>query len=119
VARRFWKKAGVDGRIDLRLGPGAETIAQLVNAGEAGHFDMIFIDADKSSYDTYYEGGLNLLRTGGVILIDNVLWSGKVLHPKDADDHAIVAFNRLVQSDPRVKNVCLTVRDGMMVARKR
>jgi caffeoyl-CoA O-methyltransferase len=84
-----------------------------------GPLDLIFIDADKVNYSNYYEACLPLLKSGGLVVADNVLWSGKVLHPKDADDHAIVVFNRLVQSDPRVKNVCLTVRDGMMLAWKR
>jgi len=84
-----------------------------------GPLDLIFIDADKVNYSNYYEACLPLLKSGGLVVADNVLWSGKVLHPKEADDHAIVAFNRLVQSDPGVKNVCLTVRDGMMLAWKR
>jgi caffeoyl-CoA O-methyltransferase len=84
-----------------------------------GPLDLVFIDADKVNYSRYYEVCLPLLKSGGLIVADNVLWSGKVLHPTEADDHAIVAFNRLVQSDPRVENVCLTVRDGMMLARKR
>jgi caffeoyl-CoA O-methyltransferase len=96
------------------MGPALDTIQTLI-----GPMDLVFIDADKVNYSNYYEACLPLLKSGGLVVADNVLWSGKVLHPKDADDHAIVAFNRFVQSDPRVKNVCLTVRDGMMLAWKR
>jgi len=121
VARNFWKKAGVEGRIDLRLGPGAETIAQLLKAGEAGRFDMMFIDADKSSYDTYYEGGLKLLRTGGVMLIDNVLWSGDVAKPsvKDEDTVALRALNEKIMADERVDLVMVPICDGLTMARKK
>jgi predicted O-methyltransferase YrrM len=84
-----------------------------------GPLDLVFIDADKADYSKYYEACLPLLKPGGLIVADNVLWSGKVLDPKDVDAQAIVAFDRLVQSDSRVENVCLTVRDGMMLAWKR
>jgi caffeoyl-CoA O-methyltransferase len=80
---------------------------------------MVFIDADKGNYSNYYEAVLPLVKPGGLIVADNVLWSGRVLHPEAPDDHAIVAFDKLVQSDPRVENVCLTVRDGMMLAWKK
>jgi caffeoyl-CoA O-methyltransferase len=96
------------------MGPALDTIKTL-----ADPLDLVFIDADKVNYSNYYQACLPLLKFGGLIMADNVLWSGKVVDPKDAEDHAIVAFNRLVQSDPRVKNVCLTVRDGMMLAWKR
>jgi caffeoyl-CoA O-methyltransferase len=96
------------------MGPALDTIKTLT-----GRLDFVFIDADKPNYSNYYEACLPLLKPGGVIVADNVLWSGKVVDPKDADDHAIVAFNDLVQSDPRVENVCLTVRDGIMLAWKR
>jgi predicted O-methyltransferase YrrM len=121
VARRFWKKAGVDSRIELRLGPGAETIEQLMKAGEAGRFDIIFIDADKSSYDSYYEGGLKLLRTGGVILIDNVLWSGSVAKPsvRDEDTVALRALNTKIMADARVDIVMVPICDGVTMARKK
>ena len=121
VAQKFWKKAGVDGRIDLRLGPGAETITQLLKVGEAGHFDMIFIDADKSSYDIYYEGGVKLLRAGGVMLIDNVLWSGDVAKPsvKDEDTKALRALNTKIRTDERVDFVMVPICDGLTMARKR
>ena len=114
IARRYFAKSPHGDKITIRMGPALDTIKTL-----ADPLDLVFIDADKVNYSNYYEACLPLLKFGGLVVADNVLWSGKVLHPKDADDHAIVAFNRLVQSDPRVKNVCLTVRDGMMVARKR
>jgi predicted O-methyltransferase YrrM len=121
VARKFWKKAGVLGRIELRLGPGAEAIENLLKGGESGHFDMMFIDADKSSYDTYYEGGLKLLRTGGVMLIDNVLWSGSVAKPsvKDEDTKALRALNTKIRADERVDFVMVPICDGLTMARKK
>jgi predicted O-methyltransferase YrrM len=121
VARKFWKKAGVDSRIDLRLGPGAEAIEHLIKSGEAGRFDMMFIDADKSSYDIYYEGGLKLLRTWGVMLIDNVLWSGSVAKPsvKDEDTVALRALNTKIMADDRVDLVMVPICDGVTVVLKR
>ena len=121
VARNFWKKAGVEGRIDLRLGPGAETIQHLLKAGATGSFDLMFIDADKTSYDIYYEGGLKLLRTGGVMLIDNVLWSGSVADPskKDEDTSALRALNAKIMSDARVDLVMVPICDGVTMARKK
>lgn len=121
VARKFWKKAGVDQRIELRLGPGAETIAQLLKAGEAGRFDLMFIDADKPSYDTYYEGGLKLLRTGGLMLIDNVLWGGDVADPKIVDDDtkALRALNAKIMADTRVEICMVPICDGLTMARKK
>ena len=114
IARRYFAESPHRDKITIRMGPALDTIKTLT-----GPLDLVFIDADKPNYSNYYEACLPLLKPGGLVVADNVLWSGKVLHPKDADDHAIVAFNRLVQSDPRVKNVCLTVRDGMMLAWKR
>jgi caffeoyl-CoA O-methyltransferase len=114
IARRYIVESPHGDKITIRMGPALDTIKTL-----AGPLDLVFIDADKVNYSNYYEACLPLLKSGGLVVADNVLWSGKVVDPKDADDHAIVAFNRLVQSDPRVKNVCLTVRDGMMLAWKR
>jgi len=121
VARKYWKKAGVDGRIELRLGPAAETLEQLLKAGEASRFDLMFIDADKASYDTYYEGGLKLLRSGGVMLIDNVLWSGSVADPsiKDEDTSALRALNSKIMADARVDLVMVPICDGVTMALKR
>ena len=114
IARRYFAESPHGDKITIRMGSALDTIKTL-----ADPLDLVFIDADKVNYSNYYEACLPLLKSGGLIIADNVLWSGKVVDPKDADDHAIVAFNRLVQSDPRVKNVCLTVRDGMMLAWKR
>jgi len=114
IARRYFAESPHRDKITIRMGPALDTIKTL-----ADPLDLVFIDADKVNYSNYYEACLPLLKFGGLIVADNVLWSGKVVDPKDADDHAIVAFNRLVQSDPRVKNVCLTVRDGMMLAWQR
>jgi caffeoyl-CoA O-methyltransferase len=114
IARRYFAESPHGDKITIRMGPALDTIKTL-----ADPLDLVFIDADKVNYSNYYQACLPLLKFGGLIVADNVLWSGKVVDPKDAEDHAIVAFNRLVQSDPRVKNVCLTVRDGMMLAWKR
>jgi caffeoyl-CoA O-methyltransferase len=114
VARRYFAESPHGQKIEIRMGPALETIATL-----AGPLDMVFIDADKTNYMNYYEACLPLLRSGGLIAADNVLWSGKVLQPEDDDTRAIVAFDERVQADPRVENVCLTVRDGIMLAWKR
>lgn len=98
----------------MRSGPALETIKTL-----SGPLDLVFIDADKINYSNYYEACFPLVRPGGLIVSDNVLWGGKVIDPKDDDTRAIVAFDRLVQSDPRVENVCLIVHDGMMLAWKK
>jgi caffeoyl-CoA O-methyltransferase len=114
IARRYFNESPNGHKIEVRIGPALETIKSL-----NGPIDMVFIDADKENYSNYYEACLPLVRPGGLIVADNVLWSGRVLNPEKIDDHAIVAFDKLVQSDPRVENVCLTVRDGMMLAWKR
>jgi caffeoyl-CoA O-methyltransferase len=110
IARRYAEEAGVADRIDYRLGPGLETIAEL-----DGPFDLVFIDADKPNYVNYYEATLPLLAEGGLIVADNTLWSGRVIDEKDDEDttQAIRAFNDHVSEDARVENVLLTVRDGM------
>jgi caffeoyl-CoA O-methyltransferase len=114
IARRYFVESPHGPKITIQMGPALDTIKTLT-----GPLDLVFIDADKPNYANYYEACLPLVKPGGLIVADNVLWSGKVLNPQDADDHAIVAFNDLVQNDPRVENVCLTVRDGMMLAWKR
>jgi caffeoyl-CoA O-methyltransferase len=116
VAREAWDEAGLTDRIELRIAPALDTLAELTPDPP---FDLVFIDADKPNYSNYYEAALALLKPGGLIIADNVLWSGKVLEPTEETDHAIVAFDKLVHSDPRVENVCLTVRDGIMLAWKR
>ena len=114
IARRYFGESTHGNKITIRMGRALDTIKTLSYS-----FDLVFIDADKVNYSNYYEVCFGMVRPGGLIIGDNVLWSGKVLDPKDDDTKAILAFNRLVQSDPRVENVCLTVRDGMMLAWKR
>ena len=121
IARRYWQEAGVSDRIDLRLGPATETLATLLREGAGESFDFAFIDADKSSYDAYYEACLRLVRPGGLIAVDNVLWSGAVVDParNDPDTAAIRALNQKVRDDARVEMCLLTVGDGVLLARKR
>lgn len=120
IARRYWAEAGVDGRIELRLAPALETLDALLEAGEAGRFDLAFIDADKSAYLDYYERCLELLRPGGLLLVDNVLWSGRVADPADEDEdtRALRAFNARVAKDPRVEIAMLPIADGLTLARR-
>lgn len=120
IGRRYWAKAGVTDRIDLHLDGGNAVIERLLANGEAGTFDLTFIDADKPGYDTYYEGSLKLLRTGGLILIDNTLWGGDVADPSktDADTQAIRALNAKLVNDTRVE-ICMTpICDRLTMARK-
>ena len=121
IARRYWRDAGVEDRIDLRLGPARDTLATLLAAEGPGSVDLAFIDADKTGYDAYYEACLQLLRPGGLIAIDNVLWYGKVADPsvKDADTAALRALNLKVRDDSRVDAVVLSVGDGLTLARKK
>ena len=125
VARRFWTEAGVADKIDLRIAPALKTLDALLAEGGpgkgAGQYDMMFIDADKTGYDAYYERGLQLLRAGGVMLIDNVLWGGSVADPKDRDasTEAIRALNVKIRDDKRVDQTLLTIGDGLTVVRKR
>ena len=118
VGRRYWEKAGVAHKIDLRIAPAIETLAQLPR--EPG-FELAFIDADKSGYIAYFEALLPLIRKGGVILIDNVLWMGAVINPAadDEDTLAIRKFNDLVTADSRVECVMLPIADGLTLLRKR
>jgi caffeoyl-CoA O-methyltransferase len=121
IARRFWKKAGVAGKITLELGPALATLDRLIAGGEAGTFDLAFIDADKTNYRKYYERALRLLRPGGLVAIDNVLWGGSVADARvrDADTRAIRALNRKLLSDRRVSLSLLPIADGLTLARKR
>lgn len=120
VARRFWKMAGVADRITLRLDGGHAAIAELLAGGAAGTFDLCFLDADKSSYDAYYEGCLKLLRRGGLVMIDNVLWGGDVadLTKTDADTTALRNLNAKVKADTRVQFCMLPIADGLTLVRK-
>ena len=121
MARRFWEKAGVARKIDLRLAPAQATLDALIAGGEAGSFDFAFIDADKSRYMAYYERCLTLLRAGGLIVVDNTLWSGAVADPSvnDEDTKAIRAFNDAVHRDERVAMSLLPIGDGVTLAIKR
>ncbi len=120
IAQAAWKKAGVASRINLRLDGGTDAIADLLKQGRAGSFDLCFIDADKSNYDAYYEGALKLLRAGGLVMIDNVLWGGGVANPmeKDADTEALRALNTKILADARVQMVLVPIGDGLTLARK-
>jgi caffeoyl-CoA O-methyltransferase len=121
IAQRYWQKAGVAQKMNLKLGPASQTLQDLIAKGNANTFDMMFIDADKGGYDTYYELGLQLIRPGGLIMIDNVLWSGAVANPsvQDADTVAIRRLNKKLASDPRVTLSMLPVGDGLTLARRR
>jgi predicted O-methyltransferase YrrM len=121
IARRAWTDAGVADRIDLRLGPAVETLDALLAADEEGSFDLAFIDADKVSYDAYYEGALRLVRAGGLIAIDNVLWSGRVADASvtDEDTVAIRTLNARIAADERVDVVMVPIADGVTLARVR
>ncbi len=121
IARRYWAEAGVAGKIALHLAPGMETLDGLLAAGEAGAYDFAFIDADKGGYQGYYERCLALLRQGGVIAVDNVLWEGKVADPEDTSEstEAIRAFNTKLLADERVSLSMLPLADGLTLARKR
>lgn len=121
IAQRYWQEAGIAGRITLTLAPAVETLQKLLDAGHGRSFDLIFLDADKTNYDTYYELALKLLRSGGLILVDNVLWSGRVLGHlvTDDDTRAIQALNQKIQQDQRVDMAMLPLADGLTIARKR
>jgi len=121
IGRRFWQEAGVADRIDLRLAPAVETLDALIAEGRSGTFDFAFIDADKENYDAYYESALELLKKGGLVAIDNVLWDGSVINPKkqDADTNAIRALNDKVHEDTRVDISLVPIGDGLTLARKR
>lgn len=121
TALRYWREAGLERKIDLHIGPAWETLDDLLENGQANTFDFLFIDADKENYDRYYERCLLLARPGGVIAIDNVLWSGRVADPDDhdADTRAIRFLNEKIRDDTRVTISVLPVGDGLTLARKR
>jgi predicted O-methyltransferase YrrM len=121
IARRFWREAGVEHKIELKLQPATRTLEQLLAAGESGRYDFAFIDADKPSYDTYYELLLQLLRPGGLIALDNTLWSGHVADPNNRDPNTVAlrALNDKLHQDERVDLSLLPVGDGLTLARKR
>ncbi len=121
VARRYWAAAGVADKIELRLGPALTTLDALLGDGQEGTFDFVFIDADKENYDGYYERALRLLRPGGLIVIDNVLWGGWVadLRRRDPDTAALRALNQKLHADERIDLSLLPLADGITLARKR
>ncbi|MDP3845613.1 MAG: class I SAM-dependent methyltransferase [Pseudomonas sp.] len=121
IARRYWRLAGLEARIELRLGPALDTMATLARSGQGESFDLIFIDADKANYPAYLEHALVLLRAGGLLLFDNTLWSGRVLEarPESADTRAIQALNRHLRDDPRLDLSLLPLGDGLTLCRKR
>jgi predicted O-methyltransferase YrrM len=120
IGRKFWEKAGVSGKIDLRLGPAIGTLQKLAEEGPAERFDFAFLDAEKTEYDDYYELTLPLLRKGGLVVLDNMLRDGGVADPKvhDRGTKAVRALNRKIASDKRVEAVLLPLADGVTVARK-
>jgi len=121
IGRRHWQTAGVSERIDLRLGPALATLDGLLSKEGENSFDLAFIDADKGGYDAYYERCLRLVRPNGLLLLDNMLWSGEVVGPRssDADTAALQALNLKVRDDARVEACLLTVGDGLLLARKK
>ena len=120
IGQPYWQQAGVAHKIELRLAPAIETLDAQLAAGAAGLFDFAFIDADKTGYDAYYEHCLRLLRTGGLIAIDNVLWSGAVARPaSDADTAALQALNDKLHADERIDLAMVAISDGITLARKR
>jgi predicted O-methyltransferase YrrM len=120
IARRFWEQAGVTNKIDLRIAPALETLDSLIAEGHCNTFDFAFIDADKSNYPGYYERALQLIRPGGLIAIDNVLWSGRVADPTEQDNRTqkIRAFNEKLHQDDRVMISLLPIGDGLTLAMK-
>ncbi|MGB9429200.1 MAG: class I SAM-dependent methyltransferase [Gammaproteobacteria bacterium] len=120
VARRYWKEAGVERKIELRLAPALETLDTLLKRGEQGRYDFAFIDADKGNYLNYYERVIRLLRPGGLVAVDNVLWSGGVIDKKDKseDTVAIRQFNETLHADRRIELSMLPIGDGLTLARK-
>lgn len=121
IGREHWREAGVDKKITLQIAPAARTLQAFIDGGKAGTFDLAFIDADKVSYDTYYELALQLLRPGGAIIFDNMLRSGEVIDPAVTNPStvAIRALNLKIAADQRVDAALLTVGDGFMIARKK
>ncbi len=118
IARRYFAEAGLQAKIDTRLGAALDVLDALRSERAGEPLDFVFIDADKGGYAAYWDAVVPDVRSGGLICVDNVLWSGRVLDPQSDDDHAIVRFNAKVAADPRVEQVMLTVRDGLTLARK-
>lgn len=121
IAREYWERAGLAEKIDLRLAPAVDTLDDLLADGQAGQFDFAFIDADKVNYQAYLDRALALVKPGGLITVDNTLWSGSLIEPEegDADSQALAAFNRRLHIDDRVDISLLPLGDGLTLARKR
>ncbi len=121
IARRYWREAGVDERIELRLGHAVDTLRSLRLESMANQFDMAFIDADKQNYRDYYEHALELVRPGGLLIIDNTLWAGRVAEPgeTDPDTLAIKELNRVLHADGRIELCLIPIADGVTLAHKR
>lgn len=120
MAKKYWRLSGLEDRIRLKLGEASRTLRDLIDAGEAGAFDFIFIDADKQNYERYYELSLQLLRDGGLIAVDNTLWSGDVADPANMEPgtRAIRNFNEMIRQDERVEISLVPIGDGLTLARK-
>lgn len=120
IARRHWQAAGIETKISLQLAPAVDTLDQLLSTGQANTFDFVYIDADKVNYGVYYEKSLQLLRTGGLIAIDNTLWMGQVINPEiqDEDTVAIRTLNQKIYQDQRVSMSLLASADGLTLALK-
>lgn len=121
IAQRYWQQAKVDHKIKLVLAPAMDTLNNLLNEGQYDQFDLAFIDADKENYDQYFEACLQLIRPNGLILLDNMLWSGRVADPavNDPDTNALRALNAKLKTDDRIDLSLLTLADGLSIARKR
>ena len=121
IARRYWEAAGVADKIDLQIAPALETLDRLLADGAAGSYDFAFIDADKSGYPDYYDRALQLLRPGGLMAIDNVLWSGRVADPQEQDNRTslIRQFNQMLHQDQRISLSVLSIADGLTLALKK
>lgn len=121
IARRHWGKAGMNDRIHLHVGPASDGVEMLITEGQADTFDMAFIDADKPGYDGYYEQCLQLVRPGGLIVLDNMLWKGTVADPANTERNttALRDLTRKIHDDPRVESCLLPIRDGLLLVRRR
>jgi predicted O-methyltransferase YrrM len=122
IAEQYWQAAGVSHKIDLQIAPALETLDRLIANGEAGTFDFAFIDADKNNYTAYYDRCFKLVRSGGLILVDNVLWYGRVADPgmdKDKRTQAIKQINQQIYNDDRVQISLIPIGDGLTIARKK
>ena len=121
IGKRYWQEAGVAEKIDLWIDDAKTSLDRLLQNGQQGAFDLVFIDADKSSYDTYYEKSLQLIRTGGLIIVDNALWGGRVVDDsvQDEDTRSIRKLNTKIRDDQRVEASLILVGDGLYLARKR